>query len=472
MWSLRLRLMCGMIGGMVVLLIGFDLIVYHIISRVLFNQFDASLESAARILSASVEWDNNKLDFEFDVEMVPEFTGGTRSAYYEFWRNDGVPIKKSPSLAGDDLIWFKPVNHPHTFRSFVMNDGRPIRAVAVNFLPRTGKNNPNAADLPQSLILVVARDTGYLLAQLRFLKYLLSIASIGAIGLACAVAAVVVKRGLAPLSAVAAQIDNIREDNLKSRIADEHLPAEIVPIQKQLNSLLARLEASFEHERAFSADVAHELRTPLAGIRSIIDVTLTRDRDAAEYRSALSESLSAINNMEAMVAKLLILARIETGQMTFNREQVRMAELVNRCWCPFSGKAAAAGIVFENHLNSALVWKSDAAGLSMIVSNLLDNAVEYTDRGGRIWVTARKTDVGTEIIFENTGNQLTGKQTSEVFGCFWRGDSARSNTGVHCGLGLALVKRIIEALGGSVCAESQNGLFSIRIYLPLVKNGL
>jgi signal transduction histidine kinase len=149
-----------------------------------------------------------------------------------------------------------------------------------------------------------------------------------------------------------------------------------------------------------------------------------------------------------------------------------MAELVNRCWCPFSGKAAAAGIVFENHLNIALVWKSDTAGLSMIVSNLLDNAVEYTDRGGRIWVTARKTDVGIEIIFENTGNQLTGKQTSEVFGCFWRGDSARSNTGVHCGLGLALVKRIIEALGGSVCAESQNGLFNIRIYLPLVKNGL
>lgn len=471
MRSLKSRLMYGMIGGMAVLLIGFDLIVYHAISRTLFSQFDSSLESVARIMSASVEQDNNNINFEFDVKMMPEFAGGTRAAYYEFWKDDGTPIAKSPSLGSNDLVWFKPENHPHTSKSFVMKDGRSVRAVAVNFLPRTEKNNSNAVDTPQSIILMVARDAGNLLEHLQFLKYLLSFASAGIISLACAVAAIVVRRGLAPLSAVAAQIDNISEDNLKSRIAGEHLPVELAPIQRQLNNLLTRLEASFERERAFNADVAHELRTPLAGIRSIIDVTLTRDRDAAEYRSALSESLSIINNMEEMVAKLLMLARIESGQMTFSWGQIRPAELVDRCWHPFSDKAAAAEIIFDNRLDGNLVWKSDATALSMIFSNLLDNAVEYTNHGGRIWATAGKIDTGIEIIFENTGNQLTKQQLESVFDCYWQGDASRSRTGVHFGLGLPLVKRIVELLGGKIRVETPNGLFSIHIYLPPVKSG-
>ena len=467
MWSLKSRLMYGMITGMAVLLIGFDLIVYHTISHAMFKQFDSSLESAANMMSASVEQDNDKLSFELDVEMMPEFTSGKRPAYYELWRDDGTVIRKSPSLGGDDLIGFESVNKSHTFKSFVMKTGHPVRAVAVNFLPKI-ENDSNTAYAPRSFVLAIARDTGKLLAQLRFLKYLLSSVSAGLLGLAYAVAQVVVRQGLAPLSAVAAQIDNIRDDNLKSRITGGNLPDEILPIQKQLNSLLARLEASFERERAFNTNVAHELRTPLAGIRSIIDVTLTRDRDAAEYRSALSETLEVINNMQTMVAKLLELARIENGQMIAGMEQIKLAELVDKCWRPFSDKAAAAKIVFENHIDRNLVWKSDAAGLSIIFSNLLNNAAEYTNRSGRIRVTSKKIDADIEIIFENTGNQLTEQQTKTVFDCFWQGDVSRSSTGVHFGLGLALVKQLVELLGGKIRAEASNDLFSIYMYLPLI----
>jgi two-component system heavy metal sensor histidine kinase CusS len=470
MQSLKSRLMYGMISGMVLLLIGFDLIVYHTISHAMFKQFDASLESAANLMSASVEQDDkedNEIDFEFNVERIPEFVGGKKPAYYELWRDDGTVIRKSPSLGSNDLVWFKPVNHPHIFKTFRMKKGRPVRAIAVNFLPHT-ENDSNTAYTSQPLVLVVARDTGKLLAQLRFLKYLLSIVSAGILGLAYIVAQVVVRQGLAPLSAVAAQIDNIRDDNLKSRITGENLPDEIVPIQKQLNSLLARLEASFERERAFNANVAHELRTPLAGMRSIIDVALTRNRDAAEYRCALSETLSVIDNMQTMVAKLLELARIENGRMTFSMERIRLAELVDKCWQPFSDKAAAAEIAFENHIDRDILWKSDAAGLSIIFSNLLNNAAEYTNPGGRIKVTAQKIDADIEMIFENTGNQLTEQQVKTVFDCFWQGDVSRSSTGVHSGLGLALVKRIVELLGGKIRAEVPDDLFCIRIYLPLI----
>jgi two-component system, OmpR family, heavy metal sensor histidine kinase CusS len=466
MKSLKARLLLGMISGMVALLIMFSFIIYHSISRALFNQFDVSLESSARMLSASVEQDKEEIGFEFDVERMPEFAGGKRSAYYEFWRNDGTVAGKSPSLGDKDLTQFESISRSTAFKSFKMKDGQHVRAVAVNFIPRSETDDPNRVNTQKSLVLVVAKDAGGLLAQLRFLKNLLSVASIGIIVIACIMAAAVVRRGLKPLNTIAMQIDGIRESNLKSRISGDNLPAEIVPIQRQLNSLLTRLEVSFERQRTFNADVAHELRTPLAGICSIVEVTLMRVRDASEYQAALSDCLSIITKMHAMVDNLLMLARVESGQMTFAREKVKLAELVNSCWQPFSGKAANAAISFENNISADMICESGTAGLSIAFSNLLDNAAEYTNPGGKIRVTAQQTEEGAEIVFENTGSKLTSQQAAEAFECFWRGDSSRSGTGVHCGLGLVLVKRIVEALGGSVHAVAQGDLFSIHLMLP------
>jgi signal transduction histidine kinase len=462
MWSLKSRLLIGMAGGMAALLIVFNLIIYHSISHALFKQFDVSLQSAAQMLSASVELDKNTLGLEFDVAMVPEFTG-KRSAYYEFWRNDGVAMGKSPSLGQEDIIQFHSGSRLPSFKSFIMQDGQPVRAVAVKFMPRSEKDEPNVAQ--QSFTLVVAKDAARLLAQLQRLKYLLFMASIGSIGIAGFIAAVVVGRGLKPLNKLALQIGNIKEGNLSTRISGEHIPSEIVPIQNRLNSLLFRLEASFSRERTFNANVAHELRTPLAGIRSIIDVALMRERDTAEYRNALTDCLAVSIRMQTMVDNLLMLARVESGQMTFEKEPVKVAELVDVCWRPFFDKALQHGLTFENHVNTDWVYQSDAGGLSMIFSNLLDNAAEYTNKGGRICVTARTTNGNVEIVFENTGNQLTSQQADEIFECFWRGDSARTGAGIHCGLGLAMVKRIVESLGGSARAGAQNDIFSVTLTL-------
>lgn len=102
----------------------------------------------------------------------------------------------------------------------------------------------------------------------------------------------------------------------------------------------------------------------------------------------------------------------------------------------------------------------------MIFSNLLNNAAEYKNRGGKITAVAQKTEHGIEIIFENTGNQLTQQHAQAVFDCFWQGGASRSSTGVHFGLGLALVKQIVELLGGKIRAEVSGDLFSIHLYLP------
>lgn len=468
MRSLWTRLLVGIIGGMMLLLLVFSVIVYTVIRRSLVKQFDASLAAKAWILAASVEYDDDEIELELDVQMMPEFQSPGRPAYYQFWQHDGTVVAKSPSLGTDDLLQFQGSLDMPVFKPLQTKKGRPGRAVGLKFKPRTdGNDDEQQLAKQQTLTLVVAREASDLYYHLRFLRWLLAITSVGTISLSFLVAAFVARRGLSPLNSLAAQIAAIREDDLTTRITAEHMPREVVPIRNRLNDLLSRLENSFNRERRFTADVAHELHTPLAGMRSTLEVTLARMRDVNEYQASLSDCLAISKDMQAMVDNLLALARIDTHQMTFQRDPIQLAELANSCWQAFSNKALKRSIVFENRIPAEMTCQTDRKSLSMALSNLLDNAVEYTNEGGHIWTTGCQIGNSVEIAVANTGCQLTNEEAAQIFDRFWRGDSSRTNTGVHCGLGLALVQRIIDALGGSTSVEVQpGGLFTIRIISP------
>jgi two-component system sensor histidine kinase BaeS len=171
--------------------------------------------------------------------------------------------------------------------------------------------------------------------------------------------------------------------------------------------------------------------------------------------------------MQTMINNLLLLARLDAQQISFQSEQIRLAELVNFCWRPLSNKAADHKITFENRIDPEIMYETDRQNLGIILSNILENAVEYTDEGGQIRTSACLADDSVQIETLNTGCQLTTEQAAQVFDCFWRGDSSRKDAGVHCGLGLALVDRISKALGGSATVEVENrGIFKIRLTLP------
>jgi signal transduction histidine kinase len=167
-----------------------------------------------------------------------------------------------------------------------------------------------------------------------------------------------------------------------------------------------------------------------------------------------------------MVTNLLMLGRLDAHQITFRREPIRLAELVNSCWQPFSGRALKRSIVYQNRIPDAMTCQSDPDNLPLVLSNLFDNAVEYTNEGGRIWTAARRVNDSVEICIANTGCTLTSEQAVKLFDCFWRADSSRPDTGVHCGLGLALVQRTITALRGSASAEVHDRIFTVRLTLP------
>jgi len=464
--SLKIRLVVGVVIAVLLLLTVFSVGIYTVIRGALLRQFDASLVSIAQILAASVEVDGNEIEREFEVQQMPEFQDHNRPTYYQLWRLDDTVVAKSPLLDSSELPRLSgSIKEPY-FRTIKSGSGRVERVAGFSFIPRLSDDDRKPTE-EQPLTLAVARDSTAILSQLRFLRWLLFFASATVTTLSILVAALIVRQGLSPLTTIAEEIAAIKENDLAARIGTKDVPNELLPIKDRLNDLLSRLEDAFKRERRFTADVAHELRTPLAGIRSILEVTLTRIRDINEYQTSLFDCLTISKNMQRMVDILLTLARLDTQQITFRRVRIELAELVSSCWLPFSDRALERKIIFENSVPLEMTFESDPENLSMVMSNILDNAVEYTNKGGRIWLTARRTRDCVEITVSNTGCKLTSEKATQVFDCFWRDDSSRTATGIHCGLGLSLVQRIVRALGGSVTAELQDGgVFTVRLTFP------
>lgn len=469
-WSLKSRLLAGTVGGIVLLLAVFSLLVYTAIRSALLKQFDKSLASVAHMLAASVELDANDIELEFEVQQMPEFQDAKRPTHYQLWDTNGTVAAKSPLLGAQDLPIPDAALDAPVFLNSQDASGRRQRAVGLKFTPRVADGDEtqhNGQQHQRAYTLVVARSAGDLHRQLQFLRRLLMTASAAVVTLSFICAAGVVRQGLRPLNSIASEIAAISEENLAARIGVERVPAELAPIRNRLNELLSRLDASFARERKFNADVAHELRTPLAGMRSTIEVALARDRDSAEYREALTDCLQIAGDMQTVVGNLLMLARLEARQISLETERIHLAGLVDSSWRPFSDRALDRNVTFENDVGPDVVLHSDRANLGTVLSNVLSNAAEYADDGGRIWVTARTADDAVEIAVSNTGCRLTSEQVSQVFDSFWRADLSRSDTGAHCGLGLALVQRLTGALGGRAVAETQpGGLFTIRLIFP------
>jgi two-component system sensor histidine kinase QseC len=403
-----------------------------------------------------------------EVQQMPEFRDAKHQVYFQLWGTGEIVLAKSPTLHADDLWRIGDNVASPAFVDLPDNGDRRLRAIGLRFIAQPADNDlkPPPKMNPMMMRLTVARDATELHDHLRFLRWLLWTASAAVTALSLLIAAVVVRHGLAPLNAIAAQIGAIRADDLTARVRAEPTPSEIAPIKDRLNDLLSGLQASFQRERRFTADVAHELRTPLAGIRSTIEVTLMRARASQEYQTVLSDCLGIVQNMQTMVNNLLMLARLDTRQMVFRRERIGLADLVDACWRPFAERAEQRQITCESTIPADLTCLGDPDNLSMVVSNLLANASEYTTNGGRIRVEAHFIGEQVELTIANTGCSLTGEQIAQVFDCFWRGDSSRQDAGVHCGLGLALVQRLMTALGGSATAELQaGGVFAVRINL-------
>lgn len=471
MKSLRTRLLVGMIGSFALLLIIFGFVIDALIEYTLVREFDFYLETVARTLAAAAEVDEDGVEVKLVPEALPDIPQVEGELFSQYWRDDGTVLVKSTNLGDHDLPRCSGEDESPQVQPLVLWDGRRARAARIRFFIDQSTRSPEGSpstlpDEGSKLTLVVARDTTDLESHVRQVRWLLLAAGAATMSVGAVVSIVVIRRSLKPLRHVAASIAAIREDDLSARIPAAAIPEEVVPLVERLNDLLHRLGEAFARERSLTADIAHELRTPVAGILSAAGVTLSADRTPGDYREALEDVRKIARQMRSMIDNLLTLARLDSQQGRLQFESIELRETIETCWRGCRERATVRGLTFENAVPDDLSCTSDRRALSIVFVNLLENAVEYANEGGRIWVTARKTDGVIQVEVANTGCQLAAQEVARVFDRFWRADPSRKDASLHVGLGLALVRRIMTAMGGQATATSEDGVFQVELRLP------
>ena len=263
----------------------------------------------------------------------------------------------------------------------------------------------------------------------------------------------VTKRGLRPLGDMTHALKRVGPTQLHERVTAAGWPRELQPLALAFDDMLGRLEDSFGRLSQFSADIAHEVRTPIGNIRGEAEVALTRSRSEEEYREVIESTIAECQHLGHIVDNLLFLARTEAAEGHLDRVS-------------FDGRAAIEKIAaFHEPIaeEQKLTLRCQGQGIlhademlfSRAVNNLVENATRHTRAGGTIEISVADRGEYSEIAVMDTGTGISAEHLPRVFDRFYRADSSRSSEGV--GLGLALVKSIMDLHGGTATIESEPG---------------
>lgn len=266
----------------------------------------------------------------------------------------------------------------------------------------------------------------------------------------------IARRGIRPVQYVAETARRIGSSTLSERIRADGYPVELADLALTFNAMLDRLEESFERLTRFSADLAHELRTPVNNIRGEMEVALARGRSEEEYREVLHANLEEAVRLSELIGSLLFLARTESPGMQIKRESLAVAELLRMIADYYEAAAEQAGVTLMVSAPDDLKINADRPLLQRAIGNLVSNALAHTASGGNVNLSASPARNGLEICVRDNGCGIPAESIPRLFDRFFRVDQARPQSGGF-GLGLSIVRGIMLLHGGSVHVFSEPG---------------
>ena len=275
-----------------------------------------------------------------------------------------------------------------------------------------------------------------------------------------------VRRGLAPLQAIRREAAGITAHRLDSRLSADAVPVELAKLVEALNEMLARLEDSFRRLSDFSSDIAHELRTPVTNLLTQTQVTLSRERPAAEYCDVLASNEEELERLSRMIADMLFLAKSDNDLVIPDREPLDLIDEVKGLFAFYEALAEEKSIALT--CSGSGVVSGDRLMLRQAISNLLSNALRHTPAGGRIVVHVDDTgDSAVKLSVENPGDTIAREHLPRLFDRFYRVDSSRQRLSQGAGLGLAITRSILRAHGGDAAIRSERGMTVCELHFPV-----
>lgn len=279
------------------------------------------------------------------------------------------------------------------------------------------------------------------------------------------------RRALRPIDRIVVRAREIGESSMGERLPSSGQQDEIGRLVDTLNDMLARIEDSFEVQRRFTADAAHELQSPLSRLRTELEVTLRRRRDTAEYEETLRSCLEKVERLAVLTKELLTLARLDAEQgRPAPAHAVRLGPVLEGAVRRLASEADKRGVTVALHPSPALSLRVLCGeGLAdLVFTNVLDNAVKFSPPGGHVVVDAAAEGAEVVVAVSDAGPGIPADEISRVFERFYRGRNARANEPAGFGLGLAISEAVVKQQGGQMSVESAPGCGStFRVRFPL-----
>ncbi len=315
----------------------------------------------------------------------------------------------------------------------------------------------------QFLISVAVNTDFHILFLQRFHRSLWATVAI-AIAVMAVMGWIAVRQGHKPLHRVVEQISRISASELNTRIDPDTVPVEIRELALSFNELLQRLEEAFNRLSNFTADIAHELRTPVSNLMTQTQVALSQARSEEEYREILYSNMEEYERMAQMIGDMLFLAKADNGQGLAHIEEIDLAKEVKKLFDFYEAWAEEqqVGLVLEG---SARV-EGDRTMLQRVMSNLLSNAIRHTPARQQVTVRLRPGGEEVEIAVKNPGEPLAAEHLDHIFDRFYRVDPSRQRGSEGAGLGLAIAQSIVQAHGGKLRAASDANSTRFTATLP------
>jgi len=364
-----------------------------------------------------------------------------------------TPLLMTPGMADQlDLTQLASQTQSRPARNIWMK-GRDGRAFRVTSASAPVGSRATQTDTIQIAIDISQKEA--LLARYRFWFWAILLATFVIFPL---IGYQIARRGIRPVEEMATTARHISSTNLRERILTEGYPFELASLASTFNQMLDRLEESFERISKFSADIAHDLRTPVNNLRGEAEVALARARSAGEYREVIESFLEEAVRLSDLIGDLLFLARSESPLTHLRREPVDVGELLGGVQEYYEASAADGGVSLTTTVaDKPVIAEVDRTLLQRAVGNLVSNALANTPSGGAVIMATRADPTTICIEVSDTGVGIPPEALPKVFDRFFRVDSSRSQGSGGTGLGLAIVQSIVQLHGGDVQIWSQLG---------------
>ena len=446
--SIRLRLTLWYTAALALIVVAFSAAVYFSVRRSLLGHAAAQLERDAAILR-NVVADNldelHEIEEHGTIAYFELFDGRRAVLESADWRKAVVDPAREARTHGARSRWHSPSE-----RTFLLKTESVAAAGREStYLPGVVPGQP--------LELTVGVDLAPVEQGLKSLLLTLFVGAPCAIAAAVAGGYFLAGRVLSPVGAIASKAAQITGENLGERLPVENPHDELGQLATVFNDTLARIQDAFDRLRRFTTDASHQLRTPLAAIRSVGEVALRDEANPAPCREVIGSILEEVDRLTRLVDGLLVLTRGDLSRTHVRREELDVAGLAHEVVELLRVLAEEKRQSLSFVSGGAVLTKGDRATLRQCLLNLLDNAIKYTPAGGEVRVIVCPGGDGASPVVEvaDTGRGIAAEHQGRVFERFFRVESAAPTAGA--GLGLAIARWAAEVNGGRIELESAPG---------------